>query len=154
MERFEIEYYYLATGMEGIADTYPKKIIEAESQEEAIYKYHTSNGIKFGSFEDFIELPKHVRYWGITCKPFEIKEMEYKVFNSYGAFYLESKRKKLSYDEVKKLVVVTSKGDEGYIRKVGTNSVQEHGYSAQEDIYKLITLDYKVISIPKRINIK
>jgi hypothetical protein len=65
---FEIEYYYLATGMEGVADTYPKKRIKAESKDLAIYEYHSSNGINFNTFEEFMSKEQYIREWGITCK--------------------------------------------------------------------------------------
>jgi hypothetical protein len=40
LKKFEISYYYLATGMEGIPDIFPKKIIEAPTKEMAVYIYH------------------------------------------------------------------------------------------------------------------
>lgn len=67
MKKYKISYYYLATGMEGKADTYPEKIIKAESEDKAVYEYHKSNGIDFGSFDDFMKKERYVRYWGISC---------------------------------------------------------------------------------------
>lgn len=40
LKKFEISYYYLATGMEGIPDIFPKKIIEAPTKEMAVFIYH------------------------------------------------------------------------------------------------------------------
>lgn len=79
--------------------------------------------------------------------------MTYKVFNSYGGFSLEVKNEKLHYLDIVDKKVKTPKGDEGYIRIVGTNNIYEHGYSATEDIYKIITLDYRVINIPSELEI-
>ena len=39
LKKFEISYYYLATGMEGIPDIFPKKIIEAPTKEMAAFIY-------------------------------------------------------------------------------------------------------------------
>lgn len=67
MKKYELKYWYMAQGMD-FPDEYPLKTIYANSQSEAIYKYHSSNGIDFGTFEEFMERPLHVREWGITCK--------------------------------------------------------------------------------------
>ncbi len=69
MPKFRISYYYLATGMEGRADEFPEKIIEANSQDEAIYKYTSSVGIGYNSFKEFMSKEKYLREWGITCIP-------------------------------------------------------------------------------------
>ena len=79
--------------------------------------------------------------------------MIYKVFNSYGGFSLENEKEELKYDDIKDLIVETLNGEKGYIRVVGTNHVYEHGYSADENIYKIITLDYQVIGLPKELKI-
>lgn len=79
--------------------------------------------------------------------------MEYKVFNSYGGFSLKSEEGELTYLGVRDKIVETLFGDKGYIRLVGTNNVREHGYSAEENIYKIITLDYNVINLPNVIKI-
>ena len=79
--------------------------------------------------------------------------MEYKVFNSYGGFSLENEGVKLAYADIKDKKVETLNGEIGYIRIVGVNNVHEHGYSAQENIYKLITLNYEVISLPDTLKI-
>jgi hypothetical protein len=67
MKKFKLKYWYLATGMEGIPDEYPEKIIEAVSKDEAFYKYHTSNGINFGTFDDFMKKEQYVREWATSC---------------------------------------------------------------------------------------
>jgi len=54
--------------MEGIAQEYPEKIIEADSEEEAYYKYHKSNGIDFGTFEEFQKKPEYVQKWATSLK--------------------------------------------------------------------------------------
>lgn len=71
MKKYKLKYFYLATGMEGIPQEFPEKIIEAESKEEAYYKYHTSNGIDFGTFEDFLKKEEHVRHWATSCEEIE-----------------------------------------------------------------------------------
>lgn len=68
MKHYKIKYYYLATGMEGIPEEYPEKIIEAESRDKALYLYHTSNGIDFGTFDEFMNKEQYVREWGINCE--------------------------------------------------------------------------------------
>ena len=40
LKKFKISYYYLATGMEGIPQMYPEKIIEAPTKDMAVYIYH------------------------------------------------------------------------------------------------------------------
>lgn len=74
MKKFKLKYYYLATGMEGIPQEYPEKIIEAECRDEAIYKYHKSNGIDYGSFEDFMEKEKYIREWATSCEEMQSQE--------------------------------------------------------------------------------
>ena len=68
LNRYRLKFFYLATGMEGIPQEYPEKIIEATSRDEAFYKYHKSNGIEFGSFEDFMRREQYVREWATSCK--------------------------------------------------------------------------------------
>lgn len=67
MKKFKLKYLYLATGMEGIPDEYPEKIIEANSKDEAFYKYHILNGIEFGTFDDFMKKEQYVREWATSC---------------------------------------------------------------------------------------
>lgn len=40
LKKFEISYYYLATGMEGMPNIFPKKVIEAPTKEMAVFIYH------------------------------------------------------------------------------------------------------------------
>ena len=68
MKKFKLKYWYLATGMEGIPQEYPEKIIEAKSRDEALYLYHKSNGIEHGSFDDFMEQEKYIREWATKCE--------------------------------------------------------------------------------------
>ena len=63
---YKLKYYYLASGMNGIAQEYPEKTIKAESKDRALYEYHKSNGIDFGSFEEFMKKEKYVREWATT----------------------------------------------------------------------------------------
>jgi len=79
--------------------------------------------------------------------------MIYKIFNSYGGFELSNGDIKLNYEDIKNIQVKTLSGDEGYIRIVGSTHIYEHGYSANESIYKIITLDHRVISLPDEIEI-
>lgn len=67
MNRYKISYFYLATGMEGIADSLPEKVISAEDRDKAIYKYWESQRNIFKSYEHFLQESKHIREWGITC---------------------------------------------------------------------------------------
>ena len=67
MEKYKISYFYLATGMEGQADTYPEHIIEAEDKDKAIYNYWNLFTNHYESFEDFISQEKYIREWGISC---------------------------------------------------------------------------------------
>jgi len=84
LSKFKINYYYLATGMEGIADTYPEKIIEAKTKDMAVYIYllmfmaetdtkiievdksNGSNGYSFTSFSEFVEVNECHKYWGVS----------------------------------------------------------------------------------------
>ena len=54
--------------MEGIPQEYPEKIIEANSEQEAYYKYHKFNGIEFGTFEEFQKQPEAVQKWATSLK--------------------------------------------------------------------------------------
>jgi flagellar basal body rod protein FlgF len=77
--------------------------------------------------------------------------MIYKVFNSYGGFSLKNEDLEVSYKDIENIPVKTIDGQEGFVRIVGSTHVYEHGYSANEDIYKIVTLDYKVINIPSEL---
>ena len=85
LKKFKISYFYLATGMEGIPDIFPEKIIEAPTKEMAVFIYHTMfftpttlqeiNDIKkynkdynIDSFEDFLKLEDAYKYWGTTVE--------------------------------------------------------------------------------------
>jgi len=72
MKTYKLKYWYLATGMEGIPQEYPEMTIKAEDEEHAHYEYFAANGINFGSFEEFMSKPEHVRTWGTTCT--EVKD--------------------------------------------------------------------------------
>lgn len=80
--------------------------------------------------------------------------MKYKVFNSYGGFELKNGNIRLQYKDIEHILVKTPNGEEGYVRIVGTNYVHEQGYSANENIYKLITLDYRVLNITNELEIE
>ena len=67
MKKYKLKYWYLATGMDGIPDEYPEKIIVANSKDEALYEYHRSNGINFGTFNDFMKQKQYVREWATSC---------------------------------------------------------------------------------------
>jgi len=68
VKKFKLKYWYLATGMEGVPQEYPEKVIEAESMDRAFYEYHKSNGIDFGSFDDFMNKEKYIREWATSCE--------------------------------------------------------------------------------------
>lgn len=69
LKTYELKYFYLATGMEGIAQEFPKKQIKAENRNKALYLYHRSNGLfKDDSFEDFMKLHQSTREWATTVK--------------------------------------------------------------------------------------
>lgn len=62
---YEVSYYYLATGMDGIADTKDFGVIEASSEFEAkevvVNKYDTKR-LRYG-----LDNVSH-RHWGLTAK--------------------------------------------------------------------------------------
>ena len=84
LKKYRISYFYLASGMEGIADEYPEKVIEAPTKPLAVYIYYLmffaetdlnkmSNRGKGNdfcniSFEDFMRKEDHDDYWGITIE--------------------------------------------------------------------------------------
>ena len=68
MRQYRVSYYYLATGMEGKADSYPEKIITAGNREEAIYAYLKSVGITWKNFKAYMREEKYVREWGVSCE--------------------------------------------------------------------------------------
>ena len=67
MKNYKLKYYYLATGMEGVAQEYSEKTIKAESKDRALYEYHKGNGINFGSFEEFMKKEQYAREWATSC---------------------------------------------------------------------------------------
>jgi len=84
LKKFEIQYYYLATGMEGIPDVYPIKEIEAPTKDLATYIYYLmffvetdvekletmkKNGIFNFTFASFYHyLHSDSKDWGISIK--------------------------------------------------------------------------------------
>ena len=92
LRRFKISYYYLATGMEGIADAFPEKIIEAPTKELATYIYHmmflSATNLKeieyiksygggdyaFLDFESFLKSDDTIKYWGTSIKEITINQ--------------------------------------------------------------------------------
>lgn len=86
LKRFKISYYYLATGMKGIPDIFPEKIIEAPTKELATYIYNlmffASTSLKeiesiksYGgsnysntNFESFLRDDDVCKYWGTSIE--------------------------------------------------------------------------------------
>ncbi len=86
LKKFKISYYYLATGMEGVPDIFPEKIIEAPTKELATYIYHlmffASTSLKeieniksyngenysFKDFESFLREDDVYKYWGTSIE--------------------------------------------------------------------------------------
>ena len=86
LKKFKISYFYLATGMEGVPDIYPEKIIEAPTKELAVYIYHlmfmaatdlrmiesikSYNGgnYAFQDFETFLRSDDSSKYWGTSVE--------------------------------------------------------------------------------------
>lgn len=68
LQKFRISYYYLATGMEGVPDIFPEKIIEAPSRDMAAYIYCMMffEGMRGKSFSEFEKQDAVYRYWGLT----------------------------------------------------------------------------------------
>ena len=60
MKQYHVKYYYLATGMEGIADTRDFGLIPADSEEEAFDKVAKLRGT-YDEYED----NKTYRHWGL-----------------------------------------------------------------------------------------
>lgn len=67
MKMYRLSFYYLATGMEGKAMEFPEQEVKAESMDEAIYIYHTNNGIAHGTFLNFMSKPKDTREFATIC---------------------------------------------------------------------------------------
>jgi replicative superfamily II helicase len=74
MKKYKLKYWYLATGMEGIADEWPEKIVFANTRDEAFYEYHKLNIKNFVSFEEFMKKSKHEREWATTCEELPIRK--------------------------------------------------------------------------------
>ena len=68
MNTYSISFFYLATGMEGIASYIPTLVISEESEDAAIHEYHRRTGTFFKSFAEYMRQDEYVRRWGITCK--------------------------------------------------------------------------------------
>ena len=85
LKKFQIKYYYLATGMEGIPDVYPIKQIEAPTKDLAVYIYYLmffaetdverletmkrENRISDFAFESYYHyLHSDSKDWGISIK--------------------------------------------------------------------------------------
>lgn len=75
MNKYKISYYYLASGMEGIADEFPEKIIESETEEVACYIYYLMFFESFReiSFAQYMLKPDWERTWGLTVKLEEVE---------------------------------------------------------------------------------
>lgn len=86
LKKFRISYYYLALGMEGNADIFPEKIIEAPTKELAAYIYslmffaatdlgkieslksYGGGNFSFTTFEQFLKESDSHKYWGMSIK--------------------------------------------------------------------------------------
>jgi len=89
LKKFKLSYYYLATGMEGVPDIMPEKIIEAPNKDMAVFIYHTMfftaptlkemerspATFKIKSYKEFLEEEEVYRYWGTYVE--EIKKIMY-----------------------------------------------------------------------------
>lgn len=73
--------------------------------------------------------------------------MELKIEYGYGSCTFSNENIKLDASEICNCLVLLNKKHIGYIRCVGSEYIYGHGYSAQEDIYKLITESFEIISI-------
>lgn len=75
--------------------------------------------------------------------------MKLNISQGYGSITFKSAdyNIELNYKDIESQVVILNGKEQGYIREVGKTRVVEHGYSADESIYALITLDYRVIPL-------
>lgn len=73
--------------------------------------------------------------------------MKLKIHNSYGSCTFENESIKLYASEIKNCLV-SYKGKEGYVRELGSQNIHEHGYSATETIFGVITTEFEVIQLP------
>ena len=62
MSKYHVTYYYLATGMEGQADTHDYGIIEANSEDEAMDK-----AVQARWGKEYEKDNKCWRHWGLTA---------------------------------------------------------------------------------------
>ena len=71
MNKYHVTYYYLATGMEGVADTDDLGIVEATSEEEALEKAVNIPGHRHYAKEPLTaDTNLTYRYWGLSAKLF------------------------------------------------------------------------------------
>lgn len=63
--KYHVKYYYLATGMEGIADTKDFGIVEADSEEEALEVVVNTMDTVRQSYP--LETERSYRYWGLSA---------------------------------------------------------------------------------------
>ncbi len=70
MKLYEVSYFYLATGMEGMPHVEPTINICAPSQDMAAYLYRllVFSSTHKVSFEDFLQQEEWLRYDGLTIK--------------------------------------------------------------------------------------
>jgi len=66
MKKYHVRYYYLATGMEGRADTNDYGIIEAKSELDA--KEYVVNNIDTKRKEYSLDTDSCYRHWGLIAK--------------------------------------------------------------------------------------
>ena len=66
--KYKISYWYLATGMEGKPDSKPEVIIEADSEDEAKWKYQDMMWQNRETFKEFMAKSETYRNWGLSVE--------------------------------------------------------------------------------------
>tara|TARA_R110000823_G_scaffold214021_1_gene343882 strand:+ start:73913 stop:74119 length:207 start_codon:yes stop_codon:yes gene_type:complete len=66
MSKYELKYAYGAQGSDW--EEYGPTIIEAEDKDEALFKFHKQNGMKFTTLESFRKKEDYIKNWATTCK--------------------------------------------------------------------------------------
>lgn len=73
--------------------------------------------------------------------------MELKASISYGDCEFKNEEHTIKLEVIESCLVILNNESKGYVRVLGKTRVYEQGYSSEDNIIGLITLDYKVKQI-------
>lgn len=66
MKKFELHYAYGAQGSDW--EEYGPTIVEGIDRDEALFKFHKANGMKFTTLEAFRKEEEYIKTWATSVK--------------------------------------------------------------------------------------